>query len=113
MFSRGTNRKVYKHWCLIQDVIGSAKHWPKYIRKLFWTRHIGSRDRAMLCTFYYGLSPQMILDWAELISIFSDDAAKRHYLYVHNTFDENIYEYMYICMDITFSQTVIAKSMVK
>ena len=40
MFSRERNRKVYQHWCLIHDIIGSAKLWPKYIPKLFWTRHM-------------------------------------------------------------------------
>ena len=53
------NRKIYELWTDIQDIVGSAKLWPKFVRKLFWTRNINHKWRPILAAFVFvnGLNP--------------------------------------------------------
>lgn len=34
------NRDIYKQWMDIQDIVGPAKLWPLFIRRLFWTQSL-------------------------------------------------------------------------
>ena len=102
------NRQIYELWRDIQDIVGSASLWPYKIRRLFWTEGVQHFDRILLATFVLvnGLNPVVFLEWADLLNLCRDRAARRHFdalfrylphrnytLYAYNV-TMNRYEYL-------------------
>lgn len=56
---RKRNHEIFKMWMDIQDIVGAAKLWPHFIRKLFWTKHLNHSQRPIICAFVFvnGLNP--------------------------------------------------------
>ena len=48
-------------WWEIQDIIGPAGEWPKFIVDMFFTRNLNHRKRPLLCAFviFNGLNPEV------------------------------------------------------
>lgn len=67
---KARNREIYEQWMLIQEIVGDAKLWPYFIRKLFWTRGIKHDMRPILAAFVFvnGLDP--IVSTVQYIWIF-------------------------------------------
>src|SRR5436190_24282927 len=40
-------------WLGVQDVVGDAKTWPKFIRNMFWDRNFNDHHRMILVNFVY------------------------------------------------------------
>ena len=88
-------------WREIQDIIGSASLWPRHIRRLFWSGHIDSFNRTSVATFVFvnGLNPEVFLEWASLLKLCRDRAARNHFKYLFRTFEAdprrypNLYAY--------------------
>lgn len=40
-------------WLGVQDVIGNANLWPKFIRKMFWDQNLDNHNRMILVNFSY------------------------------------------------------------
>lgn len=40
-------------WLAVQDVVGDAKLWPKFIRKMFWDRNLKDHNRMILVNFSF------------------------------------------------------------
>ena len=40
-------------WLAVQDVVGDANWWPKFIRKMFWNRNLNDHNRMILVNFAY------------------------------------------------------------
>ena len=40
-------------WLAVQDVVGNANTWPKFIRKMFWDRNLTDHNRMILVNFAY------------------------------------------------------------
>ena len=38
-------------WLAVQDVVGDAKTWPKFIRKMFWEKNLRDHNRMMIVNF--------------------------------------------------------------
>lgn len=51
-------------WESIQDIIGPANKWPKWIRELFFTKNLNHAQRPLICAFvvFNGLNPEVICD---------------------------------------------------
>lgn len=63
-----TNQKIYNApkqvqdlWDLIQELIGPANQWPRWIWDLFWTRNVNHAQRPLLTAFiiFNGLDPKV------------------------------------------------------
>lgn len=53
--------KKEKEWILIQDVIGPANKWPKWITDLFFTKNLNHAQRPLISAFviFNGLNPEV------------------------------------------------------
>ena len=40
-------------WFALQDVVGNANTWPKFIRKMFWEKHFKDHNRMIIVNFAY------------------------------------------------------------
>ena len=82
-------------WNTIQDVIGDAKHWPKKIRKLFWTRNLRNFDRFLICLFAYvnGLNPLLLIEWATMKGLCRDNSAISHMKFLLEDLEEKPEKY--------------------
>lgn len=51
-------------WLGIQDIVGDAKKWPKFIRSTFWDRNSTDHKRMLIVNFAYvnGISPEFLHD---------------------------------------------------
>ena len=54
-------KKSDQLWWEIQDIIGPAGYWPKWITDLFFTRFLNHAQRPLICSFviYNGLNPDV------------------------------------------------------
>lgn len=75
------NRDIYKQWMDIQDIVGPAKLWPLFIRRLFWTQSLKHLQRILITTFVYinGLNPTIFMKWVETMHLARDSAAQNHF----------------------------------
>lgn len=50
-------------WDTIQDIIGPANKWPKWLKDLFFTKNLNHAQRPLICAFviFNGLNPQVLL----------------------------------------------------
>ena len=48
-------------WFDIQEIIGPAGIWPKFLLKLFWTKNLSHAQRPLICAFvvFNGLNPEV------------------------------------------------------
>ena len=53
--------EVDKLWFEIQDIIGPAGSWPKWIINMFFTRNLKYYMRLLICAFviFNGLNPKV------------------------------------------------------
>lgn len=51
-------------WLEIQDLIGPAKYWPTYMRRMFWSNSIHYYERMKLASFGYvnGVAPLFLVE---------------------------------------------------
>lgn len=40
-------------WLAVQDVVGDAKTWPKFIRQMFWDKNFKHHNRMIIVNFAY------------------------------------------------------------
>jgi hypothetical protein len=86
-------------WTDIQDIVGPGKLWPKKVRKLFWTKNIKHFERLIVSAFVWvnGLNPVVFMEWAEMIGMCRDRAARNHFDALFKLFDNgriyNLYAY--------------------
>ncbi|KAL0130412.1 hypothetical protein PUN28_002234 [Cardiocondyla obscurior] len=40
-------------WLAVQDVIGDARTWPKFIREIFWNKNFKNHNRMIVVNFAY------------------------------------------------------------
>lgn len=54
-------KEIDQTWEDIQDIIGPAKDWPEWIRKLFFTRNLNHAQRPLISAFivFNGLNPEV------------------------------------------------------
>ena len=59
--SKKFDNEIDKLWCEIQDIIGPAGEWPKFLVNLFFTRNLSHTQRPLICAFviYNGLKPEV------------------------------------------------------
>ena len=71
----------FKLWAEIQNVIGNAKQWPKWIRSIFWTANTDHKHRPLLVAFaiFNGMPPSMLLAWIDKKKLARDNAAFREF----------------------------------
>ena len=86
--------RQYTLWIDIQDIIGPANDWPKFIRTLFWTKHITHFQRILLVAFVYvnGLHIDLMLQWSDLLGLFRDRAAYNHFIALHKLIERGNYK---------------------
>ena len=97
--SLSKNRKVYELWQDIQDIVGKADLWPQKITTLMWTQGVRHGVRMILAAFIYfnGLNPDVFFEWADLLNLCSDEAAKREFHSIFKAFKEGKgYVYAYV-----------------
>lgn len=86
-------RQVYEAWLVLQDLMGSAKKWPKVIRRIFWTKNLKHWNRILLCTFCYvnGLNPVLLIEWVELMGLCRDGSGIRHITALFKLYEKRSY----------------------
>ena len=59
--SNNFDNEIDKLWWEIQDIIGPAGEWPKFLVNLFFTRNLSHAQRPLICAFviYNGLNPEV------------------------------------------------------
>lgn len=59
MENQNKKQEIDDLWFTIQDLIGPAASWPKWIRDLFFTRNLNHAQRPLICAFviFNGLDP--------------------------------------------------------
>lgn len=87
------NQQIYQSWMEIQDLIGEAKLWPKFIRELFWRKRLLHWDRIVLATFCYinGLDPVILTEWIGLLGLCRDQSGIRHIQALYRLFSHRNY----------------------
>ena len=46
--------QIHKNpWLGVQDLVGNANTWPKFIRKTFWDRNFKDHNRMIIVNFAY------------------------------------------------------------
>ena len=95
----------YILWTDLQDIIGKANLWPLKIRKLFWTRNVKHFDRLLIAAFAYvnGLNPVVFMEWADLIQMCRDQAARNHFIAIFKLFEEGR-NYRLYAYNVTLNQ---------
>ena len=88
---RARQRKTCWIWLAIQEIIGCASLWPRFIRRLFWTPNLQHFNRIIIATFCYvnGMHPHMMLEWARHMHLARDQAAVRHMRALYVVFEQN------------------------
>ncbi len=89
--------KYYTAWLEIQDLIGPASHWPKKIRKLFWTKNVKHFDRLLISAFAYnnGLCVEALLDWVNLYGLCRDASGVKEIKSLYEAYEKGIYYNLY------------------
>ena len=61
MASVSRKRKIFDLWKDIQDIIGPARRWPKFIRRYFWKKNLQHLERQNIAAFVImnGLNPEV------------------------------------------------------
>ncbi len=97
------DRLIADKWALINDIIGSASLWPRSIRRLFWTRDLKHFQRFLIICFCYvnGLSPNDFWDWANLLRLCRDQAARQHMEYLFQAFHKGRYGDKYYAFNVS------------
>ena len=51
-------------WLAIQDIIGNANTWPKFIRQMFWDKNFTDHNRMIIVNFAFinGVSEEFLHD---------------------------------------------------
>lgn len=61
---KNARKEVKDLWEVIEDIIGPSKDWPRWIRDLFWTKHLNHAKRPLISAFaiFNGLNPQVLFN---------------------------------------------------
>ena len=103
-----SRRRKENPWLDIQDMIGSADAWPKFIRKLFWRSDLKYKDRLLLVAFGWnnGVSPHLLYRTLRFTGpLRRNPKAEKEMDSLYQTFDnEKKYRCKYYSYDLTLGR---------